>query len=81
MKIALVHLRLLRRGGLETRLFSYMRYFSELGHDVSVIVYKIGQDVVAPEHVRLMRIDLKRIPKPICSVIFSLRNTIAMTAV
>jgi glycosyltransferase involved in cell wall biosynthesis len=71
MKIALVHLRLLRRGGLETRLFSYMRYFSELGHDVSVIVYKIGQDVIVPEHVRLMRINLKRVPKPIRGPVFN----------
>jgi len=71
MKIALVHLRLLRRGGLETRLFSYMRYFSDLGHDVSVIVYKVGQDVIVPENVRLMRVNLKRVPKPIRGPVFN----------
>jgi len=70
MKIALIHTRLLRRGGLETRLFSYMEWFSAHGHEVTVIVGKLGKDVVPPANVRLILINLKPIPKPLRDLAF-----------
>ena len=73
MKIGLVHSRLLWQGGLETRLFSYMEYLAKLGHDVSVIVYKVGAGVVIPDGVRLIHLNLKNIPKAIRAPVFNYR--------
>jgi len=63
MRIALVHSRLLWQGGLETRLFSYMRYLLENGHEVTVITYKVGEGVELPEGARLIHVNLKLIPR------------------
>lgn len=65
MRIALIHYRLLRKGGLETRLFNYIRYYTEQGHEVHLIVSKIDLDVRIPESVTIHQVDLKRVPKPI----------------
>ena len=65
MRIALIHYRLLRKGGLETRLFNYIRYYTEQGHEVHLIVSKIDPDVRIPESVTIHQVDLKRVPKPI----------------
>lgn len=65
MRIALVHYRLLQKGGLESRLFNYIHYFVEQGHDVHLIVSKIDPSVRIPDSVQIHQIDLKRIPKPI----------------
>lgn len=70
MKIVLIHTRLLRRGGLETRLFSYMEWLSAQEHEVTVIVGKVGKGVVWPKNVRLVRIGLKHIPKPLRDLAF-----------
>jgi glycosyltransferase involved in cell wall biosynthesis len=63
MKIALVHTRLLRLGGLETRLFAYMEHFRALGHEVHVFVYKIGEGVEAPPGVHVHRVKVRWVPK------------------
>jgi glycosyltransferase involved in cell wall biosynthesis len=63
MRIALVHNRLYRLGGLETRLFSYITQMRELGHSVTVITYKVGADVQLPNDVRIIRVDMRFIPK------------------
>lgn len=63
MRIALVHNRLYRLGGLETRLFSYIARMRELGHSVTLITYKIGEGVQLPEDVRIIRVDMRFIPK------------------
>lgn len=63
MRIALIHNRLYRLGGLETRLFSYIDRMRELGHEVTLITYKIGEDVKLPDDVRVIRVDMKWIPK------------------
>jgi len=73
MKIGLVHSRLLWRGGLETRLFSYMKYFAKHGHEVTVIVYKAGDDIVLPDGVKLINLNLKNIPKAIRAMVFDHR--------
>jgi glycosyltransferase involved in cell wall biosynthesis len=65
MRIALIHYRLLRKGGLETRLLNYIGYFVSQGHEVHLIVSKIDPSVVIPRSVVIHQIDLKRVPKPI----------------
>ncbi len=70
MKIALVHSRLLRKGGLETRLFSYIESFRKAGHQVTVIVYKVDPAIRLPEDVRLIHINLNPIPRQIRILFF-----------
>lgn len=65
MRIALIHYRLLRKGGLESRLFNYIRYFTEQGHDVHLIVSKIDPSIKIDDSVTVHQIDLKRVPKPV----------------
>ena len=71
MKIALVHTRLLRRGGLETRLFSYIEAFRQLGHEVTVIVHKVDPAIQLPDDVDLIHINLNIVPKPFRIIIFN----------
>jgi len=63
MRIALVHTRLLYRGGLETRLFSYMEFLRDAGHEVSVIVYRVGRGVKVPAGIRLIHLKLPLVRK------------------
>ena len=79
MKIALVHTRLLYRGGLETRLFSYMTSLRDLGHEVTVIVGKVGKGVKVPEGIRLIRLKVRWAPKVIRAWVFDkyLKRTLA----
>jgi glycosyltransferase involved in cell wall biosynthesis len=63
MRIALIHTRLLYRGGLETRLWSYMRYLKAQGHDVTVIVYRVGRGIKVPEGIRLLHVKIPWVPK------------------
>ncbi|MCF8464267.1 MAG: glycosyltransferase family 4 protein [Flavobacteriales bacterium] len=65
MRIALIHYRLLRKGGLETRLFNYLNYYSSKGHQVHLIVSKIDADLIIPTSIKIHQVNLKRVPKPI----------------
>ncbi len=65
MRIALIHYRLVRNGGLETRLLNYMQYFSALGHEVTVIVSKIDTTIVVPNGVKVVQVQLGKVPKPL----------------
>lgn len=65
MKIALVHMRLGLKGGLETRLYNYVHEFRRLGHEVTVVTSKITGEVSLPKDVHIIKIDLSSIPKPV----------------
>lgn len=65
MRIALIHYRLLRKGGLETRLFNYLNFFIEQGHEVHLIVSKIDPTIQLHRSVIRHQINLKLVPKPI----------------
>lgn len=65
MRIALIHYRLLRNGGLETRLFNYLNEFRQMGHEVTLVVSKIDPEVKLHPHIRVEQVDLKRVPKPL----------------
>ncbi len=63
MRVALVHTRILHRGGLETRLFSYMKYLRDAGHEVTAIVYRVGRGVKVPKGIRVIHVRIPYIPK------------------
>ncbi|MEK7774768.1 MAG: glycosyltransferase family 4 protein [Candidatus Zixiibacteriota bacterium] len=63
MRIALIHNRLIHRGGLETRLFSYIDEFRSRGHSVSLVVSKISPDITLPDDVEIIKVNLSYIPK------------------
>src|SRR5688572_14072587 len=63
MKVALIHYRLILRGGLETRLLNYINYFHSRGDEVTVIVAKHDTRIQLPPGVKVIRIDLDIIPK------------------
>lgn len=70
MHVALIHFRLLLRGGLETRLFSYLEWFLSQGHSVSLVISKLDPSIELPKGIQLIHIDLSKYPKPIRQVIF-----------
>ncbi len=63
MKIALIHYRLIYRGGLERRLFNYASYLIEQGYEVDVIVAKRTPDAQLPEAVRVHVLSPGLMPK------------------
>lgn len=70
MRIAIVHTRLLFKGGLETRLWSYMRHLQGLGHEVNLIVFQIGEGISAPPGVRIFKVNISWVPKPLRAWVF-----------
>ena len=73
MKILLVHIRLLKKGGLETRLLSYMDRLHKRGHDIHVCVYKVGKDFAVPSYITLHHLNMKLVPKPFRAFFFDKR--------
>lgn len=65
MRIALIHYRLLRNGGLETRLFNYLNEFRNQGHEVTLVVSKIDPGVELHRDIKIEQVNLKRVPKPL----------------
>jgi glycosyltransferase involved in cell wall biosynthesis len=63
MKIALIHYRLVLKGGLETRLKNYIRYFTAKGNDVTVICTRVDPAIVLPEGMSILRVNLGIMPK------------------
>lgn len=65
MRIALIHYRLLKNGGLETRLFNYLSEFRKQGHELTLIVSKIDPDIKLHPDIEVSQVNLKRVPKPV----------------
>ncbi len=63
VRIALIHTRLLYRGGLESRLIAYMRYLHAQGHKVTICVWKRDPTVEIPEGVEIRLFRLRWLPK------------------
>ena len=63
MNIAIIHDKLIWKGGLETRLRNYVSYFLEQGHEVSVIYNKKDDDVSFSEGVHLHKVSRLWFPK------------------
>jgi hypothetical protein len=70
MRIALIHYRLVRNGGLETRLFNYLAYFSAAGHEVTLVVSKVDEGILLPTGVKMRKVNLSKVPKPLRLYLF-----------
>ena len=73
MKVALIHTRLLRRGGLETRLFSYIEYFLNRGDEVHVFVYKVDPGLKLPPGLIVHKLPIRLVPKLLRVIFFNQR--------
>lgn len=60
-----MHPKLVRKGGLETRLQNYIHFFSRRGDEVTVITNKVDPTIPLPEGVRVIAFDFSRVPKPL----------------
>ena len=73
MKIALIYYRITLRGGLETRLINYTNYLVEKGHDVTIVCAKDKGEVTFPPSVKIVRLPLRIVPKPLRMLAFNFR--------
>ena len=73
MKVALIHYRLVNRGGLETRLINYSNYFVERGDEVTIICAKKSDDVDIPKEVKVVKIKLGIVPNPFRKLNFAVQ--------
>lgn len=71
MKVALIHYRYIRKGGLETRLFNYIDYFLRRGDEVHLYTAKVANDIDVPKQLNVHLIDVKKIPKPFRQLFFN----------
>lgn len=70
MKVALIHIRYIFKGGLETRLFNYIDFFLKRGDEVHLYTSKISPDIDIPPNLIIHFINLDLVPKPIRNFIF-----------
>jgi len=70
MRVALIHIRYVYKGGLETRLFNYIDYFLNRGDEVHLYTSKISPDIDIPKELIIHQVDLKKYPKPIRNLFF-----------
>ena len=70
MKVALIHIRYIYKGGLETRLFNYIDFFLKRGDEVHLFTSKISEDIIPPKNLHIHLINLKHIFKPIRNFFF-----------
>ena len=63
-KIALIHPRLILRGGLESRLLNYMQWFSNKECDVTVFCFKHDESISLPKNVSVRKFNMRWVPKP-----------------
>jgi len=64
MKIALIHYRIVNKGGLETRLLNYIDFFLSEGHEVSVLCSKIHPDIITNhKNLKIIKLNLGIMPK------------------
>jgi glycosyltransferase involved in cell wall biosynthesis len=73
LRIALIHYRLVLKGGLETRLRNYISYFIENSHEVTVFCAKISEEVVLPGEVKIVRVKPGFVPKVLRKVFFDIK--------
>jgi glycosyltransferase involved in cell wall biosynthesis len=73
VKVALIHIRFIFKGGLETRLFNYLEYFLERGDEVTLFTSKVSTDVNVPAGVEIRQVEISKIPKFIRPLWFNYR--------
>ena len=73
LRIALIHYRLVLKGGLETRLQNYISHFTENNFEVTVFCAKISDEVELPGEVKIVRVKPGFVPKVLRKVFFDFR--------
>jgi glycosyltransferase involved in cell wall biosynthesis len=73
VKVALIHIRYVHKGGLETRLSNYLEYFSSKGDEVTLFTSKVAPDIQIPTGVNIVKIDISEVPKFIRPLWFNFR--------
>ncbi|MGB0429016.1 MAG: glycosyltransferase family 4 protein [Bacteroidia bacterium] len=71
MQVALIHYRIAKRGGLETRLINYTQYFVEQGHSVTIICAKNTGQVTFSPLVNIVKLNMGIVPKPLRRMYFN----------
>ncbi len=71
MKIALIHYRLIHRGGLENRLKNYIAHWRKEGHDITVICAKYEADLPFLNEINLIHLSPGITLKPFRKLKFS----------
>lgn len=79
MKIALIHYKLVRKGGLETRLLNYIEHLVAMGHQISVICVRYDSRIQLPEHVKVIKLKLGIVPNPLRKWYFDVKLKKLMT--
>lgn len=70
MKVALIHIRYIFKGGLETRLFNYIDFFLKRGDEVHLFTSKKAPEIIPPSNLNVHYIDVKKYPKPFRNFFF-----------
>lgn len=73
MHVAIIHIRLTQKGGLETRVINYMNYFLERGNQVTIITSKISGALSIPAEVNIIQVPLSRYPKFLRMLFFNFK--------
>lgn len=63
MRVGLIHIRYVHKGGLETRLSNYLKFFASRGDEVTLFTSKIAPDIKVPSNVEIELLDVSVIPK------------------
>lgn len=71
--IALVHYRLILRGGLESRFINYMHYLVQQGYEVTMICTKKAANIEIPKGVKVVVLKVRWMPKPFRMLYFNYR--------
>lgn len=78
MKVALIYFRIMHAGGLERRLLNYTQWLIDKGHEVTIIHAKRDPTIILPQGVKLEKIELDIIPKPLRMLYFNFKLSIIM---
>lgn len=63
MKVALIHMHMGWKGGLETRMYNYIDYFRQRGYEVTLITFRVAEDAPLPQDIEVLTIDVSNTPK------------------
>jgi glycosyltransferase involved in cell wall biosynthesis len=66
------------KGGVETRLYNYMRYFLKRGDEVSIYYAKLDHRVIIPDQVRLIHLDCSVFEKSFRPLLFNWKLAAAL---
>lgn len=70
MKVALIHIRYIFKGGLETRLFNYIDFFLKRGDEVHLFTSKKAPEIIPPDNLNVHYINVRKYPKPFRNFFF-----------